>query len=257
VEGPRSFSRLRSGIGFRDVSYTYPGKTTEALSEINLDIPAGRVTALVGPSGAGKSTLADIISRLRIPQQGVVRYDGIDGSEFDLASLRNEVSHVSQEALVLDDTVAENLRYVRANATDADIWDALARAQAAEFVAALGQGLETRLGERGAVLSGGQKQRLSLARALLQDSKVLILDEPTSALDSETERSITMALDELRKNGDLTIVIIAHRLSTIRDADQIIVIDGGRILEAGSHDELILSEEWYARASGIQAGHTH
>ena len=245
---------LKISIAFKNVSFTYPGVQTPALLDVDLEIPAGKVTAFVGPSGAGKTTLADVIPRLRVPQTGKVFYDGIEGAEFNLGSLRRCMAFVSQDAVVLDDTVAENLRFVRPEATEAELWDALSRAQAADFVRSLDRQLETRLGERGTRLSGGQKQRLSLARALLQDSTVLILDEPTSALDSETERDIQIALDNLRTTGNVTVIIIAHRLSTIRNADQIIVMKDGRVAEQGSHDDLIISEDWYARAAGMQSG---
>ncbi len=252
--GHKQFVCLKTSIVFKNVSFTYPGIQTAALFDIDLEIPAGKVTALVGPSGAGKTTLADIIPRLRVPQTGRVLYDGIDGVELDLGSLRRCMAFVSQDAVILDDTVAENLRFVRPEATEAELWDALSGAQAGNFVSSLDQKLETRVGERGTRLSGGQKQRLSLARALLQKSSVLILDEPTSALDSETERDIQIALDNLRTRGNVTIVIIAHRLSTIRNADQIVVLKDGRVAERGSHDELMISEDWYARASGMQSG---
>ena len=252
--GRRSFASVKTSIAFRNVSFTYPGAQSPALVDVDLEIPAGKVTALVGPSGAGKTTLADIIPRLRVPQTGKVLYDGVDGAEYDLGSLRRCMAFVSQDAIVLDDTVAQNLRFVRPEATEAELWDALSRAQAADFVRSLDQQLETRLGERGTRLSGGQKQRLSLARALLQNSAVLILDEPTSALDSETERDIQAALDNLRTGGKVTIIIIAHRLSTIRNADQIVVLKDGEVAEQGRHDELMISEDWYARASGMQSG---
>ncbi len=248
----KAFRRLTKSISFKNASFSYPGAQTPTLHDLSLDIPAGKVTALVGPSGAGKTTLADMIPRLRIPQQGRILYDGMDGAEFDLASLRRGIAFVSQDAAVLDDTVAENLRFVRPDATEAQLWDALGRAQAADFVRSLDHGIETRLGERGTRLSGGQKQRLSLARALLQESSVLALDEPTSALDSETERDIQKALDDLRANGEVTIVIIAHRLSTIRNADQIVVLMEGKVVEQGNHQQLMISEDWYSRVSGIQ-----
>jgi ABC-type multidrug transport system fused ATPase/permease subunit len=160
---------------------------------------------------------------------------------------------VSQDAAILDESVAENLRFARPEATEEDIWNALKRAKAMEFVESLPNGLETRLGERGTKLSGGQKQRLSLARALLQDTPILILDEPTSALDSETEQDIQRAINDLREGGETTILIIAHRLSTIRHSDKIVVMAQGRIIEEGSHKELMVSDEWYAKVSGMQA----
>jgi subfamily B ATP-binding cassette protein MsbA len=250
--GQRQFDGLRQAIRFEQVSFSHPGSQVYALQDISLEIPAGRVTALVGPSGAGKSTLAELIPALRRPLEGRVLYDGQDGAEFDVASLRRRIAFVSQDAAILDDTVAKNLRFVRPEATDDQLWNALDGAQAAGFVRAMDAGLQTILGERGTRLSGGQKQRLSLARALLQESSILVLDEPTSALDSETEEGIQRALAELRTQGRVTIVIIAHRLSTIRDADQIVVLMDGRIVEQGSHEQLMISEDWYARISGIQ-----
>lgn len=251
--GSREFPGVAREIRLEDVTFSYPGESGAALSGVDLAVPAGGITALVGPSGAGKTTLADLIPRLRAPQQGRVLYDGVDGTEFDTASLRRGMAYVSQDAAILDDTVSANMRFVRPGATDEEIWSALERARAKEFVAALPRGLETRLGERGTRLSGGQKQRLSLARALLQDVGVLILDEPTSALDSETERDIQQAIDDLRTGGETTVIIIAHRLSTIRGADRIVVLEGGRIVEQGTHEELMVSEDWYSRISGMQS----
>jgi subfamily B ATP-binding cassette protein MsbA len=253
-EGGRRFEPLRTAIRFRDVSYTYPGAMRPALNRIELDVPAGQVTALVGPSGSGKTTLVDLIPRLRVPDAGSISYDGIDGIDIDLNSLRRGMAFVSQDAVILDDTVAENLRFVRPEATDADLWEALSKAQASAFVAALPEGLQTRLGERGTSLSGGQRQRLSLARALLQEATIHILDEPTSALDSETEQAIQRALEELRHAANVTVIVIAHRLATIRGADQIVVLREGRVVERGSHADLMVSEDWYSRVSEIQAG---
>lgn len=252
--GSEPFPSQAVSIRFQDMTFTYPGEAEPALRNVSLDIPAGKVTALVGPSGAGKTTLADIIPRLRKPDSGAVLYDGVDGDRFDIALLRRGMAFVSQDAAVLDDTVAMNLRFAKPEATESELWDALARAQAADFVRRLDKGLETGLGEHGTRLSGGQKQRLSLARALLQDSSVLILDEPTSSLDSETERDIQVALENLRARGDMTVVIIAHRLSTIRNADKIVVLADGRVVEQGSHQDLMISEDWYARVAGMQSG---
>ncbi len=250
--GTRRFEGVARSIEFENVCFHYPGTEVKALTNVSVSFPAGAITALVGPSGAGKSTIADLIPSLHAPTEGRILFDGIDSGEFDLASLRRGVAFVSQDAAILDDTVAENLRFVRPNATDAQLWDALDRAQAADFVKALELGLETRLGERGTRLSGGQKQRISLARALLQDASVLVLDEPTSALDADTERDIQQAMSVLRASGRVTVVVIAHRLSTIRDADQIVVMNDGRLVECGSHEELLVSEEWYSRVAGYQ-----
>jgi ABC-type multidrug transport system fused ATPase/permease subunit len=252
--GGKPFSGLRQSIRFENVTFSYPDALAPTLSNVSLDIRAGRVTALVGSSGAGKTTLADIIPRLRVHQKGRVLYDGVDGEDFDLNSLRRGIAFVSQDTSILDGTVAENLRFVRPEANETELWGALAIAQAAEFVRSLPEGIESPLGERGIRLSGGQKQRLSLARGLLQKTSILILDEPTSALDYETEQGIRNALEELRTKGDVTVIIIAHRLSTIRNADQIVVMKGGCVIEQGTHEQLMVSEDWYSRVVGMQAG---
>lgn len=250
--GEKIFTTLNHEIRFEGVTFTFPNGTVPALADVSVSLPAGRVTALVGPSGAGKTTMADTVSRLFVPQAGRVTYDGIDGSAFDLVSLRTAMAFVSQNAMILDDTVAANLRFVRPDATDEQLWLALKLAQADGFVRAMEFGLETRLGEKGSRLSGGQKQRLSLARALLQETRILVLDEPTSALDSDTENLVQQALETLRKRDGMTIIVIAHRLATIRDADKIVVLKDGAVLEQGSHDDLVLSEDWYARIFGMQ-----
>jgi ABC-type multidrug transport system fused ATPase/permease subunit len=250
-EGSRRFNGIQKSITFEHLSYFYPNSSTPALFDISLEIPAGRTTALVGPSGSGKTTLVDLIPKLRLPTSGKILFDGIAGEEFDLVSLRRAIGFVSQDAIILDDTISANLRFVRPDATETELWTALTNAQAAEFVRALPDELNTRLGDRGTRLSGGQKQRLSLARALLQRTEILVLDEPTSALDYETEKDIQVALDAIRENGSVTIIIIAHRFSTIRNADQIIVMIDGKIVQRGRHDELSDSDEWYSRAAII------
>lgn len=252
--GSKAFGKLQKSIRFSNVTFTYPNGVVPVLQNLNLDIPAGKTTALVGPSGAGKTTLVDLIARLSVPQKGHIYYDEVEGAEYDLASLRSDIAFVSQDAAIFDGTIADNLLFVRPEATEDELWAALAQAQADDFVRSFEDGLQTCLGERGTRLSGGQKQRLSLARALLQKTSVLILDEPTSALDSETERDIQKSFDELRAKEQKTIIIIAHRLSTIRSADKIVVLINGRITEQGSHDNLVLSEEWYATATGMLYG---
>lgn len=252
--GDKAFKGLNKEIRLDHVTFTYEKAANTALLDVTLTIPAGKITAVVGPSGAGKSTLADAIARLRLPQEGKIFYDDYDGSEYDLASLRQGIAFVSQDAFILNDTVAENVRFSRYEASNEEIWEALKKAKADEFVASMPEGLDTSLGERGVNLSGGQKQRLSLARALLQKARLLILDEPTSALDSETERDIKQVIDDLRgQEEETTIIIIAHRLSTIVNADNIIVLDNGHILEQGSHEELATSDEWYANISSMQS----
>ncbi|MDY7000468.1 MAG: ABC transporter ATP-binding protein, partial [Thermodesulfobacteriota bacterium] len=249
----RSFEGLSRGIAFQEVGFTYPEKAEAALLDISLTIPAGKITALVGPSGAGKSTLADLLPRLREPGTGTILFDGVEAAGYSLQSLRRGMAFVSQDTSILNDTVRANVAFARPEADEAEVRQALLKARALEFVESLPQGLETVLGERGAKLSGGQRQRISLARALLQKASILVLDEPTSALDSETERDIQAAINDLRKTGETTIIIIAHRLSTIREADQIVVLSNGRIVEQGTHKELLVSEDWYARVSGMQS----
>tara|TARA_A100001015_G_scaffold319008_1_gene440624 strand:- start:3868 stop:5664 length:1797 start_codon:yes stop_codon:yes gene_type:complete len=251
--GTKNFGPLKKGIRLENVTFSYEKINSPVLSDINLNIPAGKITALVGPSGAGKSTLADVVARLYLPQKGSISYDDFEGADYNLSLLRRGVAFVSQDAAILNDSVAENVRFANYKATNEEIWIALKQAKASEFVESLTNRLGTTLGERGIKLSGGQKQRLSLARALLQKAGLLILDEPTSALDSETEQDFKEVIDELRNRGETTIIIIAHRFSTIVNADKIVVLENGRIIEEGSHDELVLSEKWYARVSGIQA----
>ena len=252
-EGVRVFTGLARGIRFDRVTFRYSGQEKAALTEISLTIPAHRVTALVGPSGAGKSTLVDLLPRLRKPEAGVVFLDDTPLEEFTLSSLRRGMAFVSQDATILNDSVRANITFARPDADENEVWSALEKARAREFVESLPLGIETVLGERGMRLSGGQKQRISLARAFVQNAPVLILDEPTSALDSETEKDIQAAIDSIRREGRMTVIVIAHRLSTIREADNIVVVEQGRIVEQGTHQQLVISEEWYSRVSGMQS----
>ncbi len=207
----------------------------ELFDEVNLAIPAPRTTALFGPSGAGKSTIADLLMGLLQPDSGEIEVDGRPLSTADLPAWRRRIGYVPQDVFLFHDTVRANLLWARPEAEEAEIWQALGRASA-DFVRQLSQGLETEIGERGVRLSGGERQRLALARALLIRPKLLILDEATSNLDVDNERRIQEALAELR--GQMTIVIIAHRPSSIRHADQIVVVEDGRIVECGSWEEL-------------------
>lgn len=227
--GPRA-------IEFDNVSLCYSGSETNSLTGLTLRIEPGRTTALAGPSGAGKSSLFNLIPRLYDPTAGAVRIDGMDLRDATLASVRAAVAVVSQDAGLFNDTVAANIRMGRPDATMAEIVDAAKAAAADDFIRALPQGYETNVGESGGALSGGQRQRVALARAFLKDAPILLLDEATSALDSESERLIQDALARLTKGR--TTLIIAHRLSTIRDADRIVVIDGGVVVEDGDHDSL-------------------
>lgn len=249
----KTFRGLEQGVRFRNVSFRYPTANGPALQNVGLFIPAGRITALVGPSGAGKSTLVDLLPQLRRHDQGDILLDETPIADFDLESLRRGMAFVSQDAFILNDTVRNNLSFIRPGVADTEILAALDKARAKEFVLSMPQGLDTVLGERGILMSGGQRQRLSLARALIQDAPLLILDEPTSALDSETEQDIQLAIAEMRATGKKTILIIAHRLSTIHQADKIVVLSEGRVVEQGTHQELMVSEEWYARVSNMQS----
>jgi ABC-type multidrug transport system fused ATPase/permease subunit len=230
-------SRPRDRLVFDNVSLTH-ADGTQALRNIDFEAKIGEMVALAGPAGAGKTTLAYLIPRFLSPDPGGrVSLDGVDVSDLSLASLRDQVAFVFQEPALFADTVAENIRFGRPEATDVDVRRAAQLAGADEFIRALPQGYDTPLGRGGGKLSVGQKQRLTIARALVRDAPILILDEPTSALDPESERRLMEALRTLRR--DRLVVVIAHRLSTIRQADQILFLDSGRIVERGSHDELM------------------
>ncbi len=200
-------------------------------------VPAGSSLALVGDTGSGKSTLASLVSRLRDPASGSVSIDGIDLRRLDEASIASIVGVVSQETYLVHDTIRANLMLARPEATKSQLWQALAAAQVADLVAGLPEGLETVVGSRGHRFSGGEKQRLAVARTILRDPKVLVLDEATSALDNRTERALQAALDQLSLGR--TTITIAHRLSTVRDADQIAVLQAGRVVEVGTHESLL------------------
>ncbi|MBM0277174.1 ABC transporter ATP-binding protein [Micromonospora tarensis] len=241
-------ARVRGHLRLEDVTFGYPGSDTAALAGVTLDVPAGTSLALVGETGSGKSTLAGLVSRLHDPTGGRVTIDGVDLRELRLADLAAIVGVVSQETYLLHTTVRENLRYARPAATDAEIEDAAHAAQIHDLIAGLPDGYDTVVGSRGHRFSGGEKQRLAIARTLLRDPRILVLDEATSALDTETERAVQRAFDVLARGR--TTITIAHRLSTIRDADQIAVLDHGRIVEAGTHDSLVDRNGRYATLAG-------
>jgi ATP-binding cassette subfamily B protein len=237
-------ARVTGHVRFEDVSFAYPGAGRPAVSGINLDVPAGSTLALVGETGSGKTTLASLAARLYDPGSGSVRIDGIDIRDIRLADLATIVGVVSQETYLLHTTVRENLRYARPGASDAEIENAARAAQIHDLIAGLPDGYDTMVGSRGHRFSGGEKQRIAIARTLLRDPRVLVLDEATSALDTETERAVQQAFDNLARGR--TTITIAHRLSTVRGADQIVVLDHGRVAEAGTHASLISGDGRYA-----------
>jgi ATP-binding cassette subfamily B protein len=221
-----------------------------ALTGFNLAVRAGETLAVVGPSGAGKSTLFQLAQRFYDPQSGVVRIDGVDLSHADPAELRSRIALVPQETVIFAASARDNLRYGDWEADDDRLWEAAEAANAADFLRALPEGLDTYLGESGARLSGGQRQRVAIARALLRDAPLLLLDEATSALDAESERLVQQSLERLFENR--TTLVIAHRLATVRAADRIIVMDQGRIVEEGTHDSLNAKGGLYARLARLQ-----
>ena len=245
TSGHCDFPALTKGITFKNITLVLAHSSDSILKDVNCYIPAGKLTAIVGPSGAGKTTIAELIPRLHVPQFGEIYFDDVASSALDLIKLRRSISFVSQDSEIIDGTVAENLRFARPDATEDDLWAALALAQAARFVRGLANTIHTQLGENGITLSGGQKQRIALARAILQGAKILILDEPTSALDVETERDIQVTLGQL-KSQSVTIIVVAHRISTIKMAENIIFVKDGRVANEGTHEDLIVAEKWYA-----------
>ena len=237
-------ARVAGHVRFTGVSFSYPGADRPALAGIDLDVPAGSTLALVGETGSGKTTLAALIARLYDPTSGSVSVDGIDIRDMKLTDLAAIVGVVSQETYLLHTTVRENLRYARPEATNAEIEDAARAAQIHDLIAGLPDGYDTMVGSRGHRFSGGEKQRIAIARTLLRDPRVLVLDEATSALDTETERAVQKAFDTLARGR--TTITIAHRLSTVRKAGQIVVLDHGRIAEAGTHTSLVAGHGRYA-----------
>jgi ATP-binding cassette subfamily B protein len=236
--------RIDGHLRLQDVTFAYPGSETAAVAGVSLDVPAGTSLALVGETGSGKSTIAALIARLYDPGAGRVTIDGVDVRDMRLSDLASIVGVVSQETYLLHTTVRENLRYANPSATDAEIEAAARAAQIHELISSLPDGYDTTVGSRGHRFSGGEKQRIAIARTLLRDPRILVLDEATSALDTSTERAVQAAFDELARGR--TTITIAHRLSTVRDADQIAVVDHGRILESGTHSTLVAAAGRYA-----------
>ena len=242
---------IRGALHFENVSFRYDGNSSLVLRHLNLDVAAGEFVALVGYSGVGKSTLCALIPRFYDVCEGRLRIDDYDVRDLSLESLRRNIGIVQQDVYLFADTVAENIRYGRPGASDAEVVAAARRANAHDFIEALPNGYATDIGERGVKLSGGQRQRLTIARVFLADPPILIFDEATSALDNESERAVQAAFDTLARHR--TTLVIAHRLSTVRHADRIIVLTDQGIVEQGSHDALVESGGAYAALYQTQA----
>jgi subfamily B ATP-binding cassette protein MsbA len=253
--GKGTLPAFREAIRYEGVSFAYGDRPV--LHDFSLVVRRGEVVALVGSSGGGKTTVANLLPRFWDPQAGRITVDGTDIREVTLRSLRAQLAIVTQENVLFNDTVRANIAYGRPEIAQAAVEEAARLAQAHDFIRAMPQGYDTRVGERGVLLSGGQRQRLAIARAFLKNAPILILDEATSALDAESEREVQRALDSLMgvEQGERrTTLVIAHRLSTIRSANRIVVISGGRVVETGTHDELVELGGEYARLHRISEG---
>jgi subfamily B ATP-binding cassette protein MsbA len=248
--GQPKLAPIQQHLVIRDVSMRYAPNTPFVLQNINLEVEAGEVVALVGFSGAGKTSLVDLLPRFYDPDGGVIMIDGVDIRQVSLASLRAQIGLVSQDIVLFDDTLRQNILYGNPQATEAQIMQAAQAAYAHDFIGRTRLGYDTVIGERGVRLSGGEKQRIAIARALLKNAPILILDEATSSLDSESEQMVQYALGNLMK--DRTTFVIAHRLSTVRHADKIVVLHQGRVVESGHHSELLAQGGMYSRLYDLQ-----
>jgi subfamily B ATP-binding cassette protein MsbA len=250
--GTHHLKSAKGVLEFRDVTYRYAETNEPALEDINLDIKAGETIALIGQSGSGKTTLANMVPRFYIPDSGQILLDGMDINDIELGDLRDNIALVSQDVVLFDDSIANNIAYgvMQKKFSEKDIIDAAKAAHAMEFIEQMPAGLQSQVGEKGARLSGGQRQRIAIARAILKNAPILILDEATSALDTESERHVQQAIENLKQNR--TTIIIAHRLSTIKHADRIIVMQKGKIVESGTHDSLLETGGIYKNLQQLQ-----
>jgi subfamily B ATP-binding cassette protein MsbA len=250
VNGQKLYTPLKQGIRMEGVTFAYPGHSDLVLKGVDLWVPKGTTLALVGASGAGKSTLADLLPRFYDPIAGCITIDGKDLREYDIRSLRQAMGIVSQDTFLFNSSVRNNIAYGLEDVTEEQVIEAAKRANAYGFIIELPKGFDTEIGDRGVMLSGGQRQRMAIARALLRNPDILILDEATSALDTVSERLVQQAIDELCR--DRTTIVIAHRLSTVQKANQIAVLDQGRVVEIGTHEELIKQGGYYSRLYSMQ-----
>jgi subfamily B ATP-binding cassette protein MsbA len=249
--GKKELTRVKGNLSFKDVTFTYPTKSEPALRNVSFDVEAGQTVALVGRSGGGKSTLSSLLTRFYRAQSGSITLDGESLNDVTLTSLRRQFALVSQQVTLFNDTIANNIAYGCAkNVSRKQIEQAAEAAHVTEFVAQQANGFDTIVGENGITLSGGQRQRIAIARAILADSPILILDEATSALDTESEKLIQKALDALQQSR--TNIVIAHRLSTIENADVILVIEQGEVVEKGTHKELLSKGGMYSQLHQMQ-----
>lgn len=243
--GDVHFEGLKTGIVFKNVTFKYHADEGQIIKDVTIDIPKGKMVAVIGPSGAGKSTLVHLVTRLYDAEKGSILVDGTDLRNFDLTSWRSQLAVISQDVFLFNNTVRANLKFSKIEASDKEMYHAAELAQAHDFIMELPEGYDTMLGDRGVRLSGGQKQRIAIARAMLVDPQLLILDEATSDLDSTAEQAIQAAIEKYRQSR--TMLVVAHRLSTIRKADSIIVLDAGAVIEQGTHEELLLKRGYYCQ----------